>query len=565
MKKTLFILAMMMLFCTIFATTREIVTVGEGNMNLRIPIDVYWKNSLYQTIYYANEMGGATGSITALEFYNSFYSPTMTKPIKIWLGTTTLPNLQGGWITADQLSMVFDGEVLLPNGQNTITINLETPFVYTGGNLVMMIKRVLDEDFYSSSDYFRSQSVGANRALKIVSDSVDYDPYNPVGTPTMSAEFPKTSFHFSSAENGTLSGTVTNPQGEALEAATITIVQTQATTTTNAEGFYSMQLAAGTYTVRVSKTGYQVVIESGVQIVAEQTTTLDFELPLPGVVFSDGFEEYPNFSLTFAPWTLVDVDQSDTYGITGNTWQNIYLPMAYIIFNPSATTPPVTTGAESHSGSKYAASFASTSAANNDWMITPAFMGGGEVSFWARSYVSTYGLERFRVGVSTTDTTPSSFTIISGQNYIQTPVAWTQYTYSLAPYQGQQIRIGIQCVSDDAFIFMVDDVSITGTVSNPSNAVPAPGFELLANYPNPFNPSTTIRYGLKHTSPVSIEVYNLKGQKVSTLVNETKPAGDHAVTWNGTDMSGRAVSSGVYYYKMQAGKFSSTRKMILMK
>ena len=89
--------------------------------------------------------------------------------------------------------------------------------------------------------------------------------------------------------------------------------------------------------------------------------------------------------------------------------------------------------------------------------------------------------------------------------------------------------------------------------------------ELHGNFPNPFNPETTIRYSVKEATPVSIDIYNVKGQLVKTLVNENKASGHYSVTWNGRDNNNLPVSSGVYFYKMLAGKYSSTRKMILMK
>ncbi len=127
------------------------------------------------------------------------------------------------------------------------------------------------------------------------------------------------------------------------------------------------------------------------------------------------------------------------------------------------------------------------------------------------------------------------------------------------------IRIGIQCVSNDAFIFFVDDVLITGATDGDDPTAPVVVTSLNTNYPNPFNPSTTISYSVKEALPVTIEIYNVKGQLVKTLINEQKAAGTHTVVWNGTDNSNRPVSSGVYYYKMNAGKYSSTKKMIMMK
>jgi flagellar hook assembly protein FlgD len=88
---------------------------------------------------------------------------------------------------------------------------------------------------------------------------------------------------------------------------------------------------------------------------------------------------------------------------------------------------------------------------------------------------------------------------------------------------------------------------------------------LHGNYPNPFNPETIISYSLKEAGPVTIEVYNIKGQLVRTLVDETKHTGNHTVLWNGLDKNNRPVSSGVYFFRMRSGRFSSTRKMIMMK
>ena len=98
-----------------------------------------------------------------------------------------------------------------------------------------------------------------------------------------------------------------------------------------------------------------------------------------------------------------------------------------------------------------------------------------------------------------------------------------------------------------------------GVTSIEAKAIPV-AFSLEQNYPNPFNPSTVIGYQLPVNSEVSIEVYNLLGRRVATLVNERKPAGHHNVTF---DASG--LSSGVYVYRIRAGEFVKTRKMMLVK
>jgi hypothetical protein len=90
-------------------------------------------------------------------------------------------------------------------------------------------------------------------------------------------------------------------------------------------------------------------------------------------------------------------------------------------------------------------------------------------------------------------------------------------------------------------------------------------FSLYPNRPNPFNPSTVISYDLPKATYVRIEVINILGQRVITLVDEQKIAGRYEVEWNGVDAGGNRVSSGIYLYRMKAGDFVSTKKMLLMK
>lgn len=113
--------------------------------------------------------------------------------------------------------------------------------------------------------------------------------------------------------------------------------------------------------------------------------------------------------------------------------------------------------------------------------------------------------------------------------------------------------------------------ALRGHASVPTEAdedtfYPLPGhFALSQNYPNPFNPTTTISFSLPHQSRVRLSVYNILGQKVVTLIDDTKPAGTYSVDWIGTNSEGRPVASGVYFYRLETGTFTESRKMLLLR
>ena len=135
-------------------------------------------------------------------------------------------------------------------------------------------------------------------------------------------------------------------------------------------------------------------------------------------------------------------------------------------------------------------------------------------------------------------------------NLLPAPAWQDQVWPPIAPRAGQSI--------DLAFVVTAGPV-ISGVHGG------APQVTLGQNYPNPFNPTTTIRYTLSAQSDVQLAVYGVDGKLVRVLANGTKPAGSFAVNWDGRDESGRAVASGVYFYRLKAGSFTQTRKMVLMK
>ncbi|MCD6177470.1 MAG: T9SS type A sorting domain-containing protein, partial [Candidatus Cloacimonetes bacterium] len=143
-------------------------------------------------------------------------------------------------------------------------------------------------------------------------------------------------------------------------------------------------------------------------------------------------------------------------------------------------------------------------------------------------------------------------------SYLDTNVPNGTYCYNVrAVYSG-----GYQsALSTDAVIEHVqtntDDIIIPATTS------------LIGNYPNPFNPTTNIKFSLKTDSKVSLNIYNIRGQKVKTLINENMQIGYHSIVWNGQDDSGKSLPSGVYFNYFNAdsdgGDYTSVKKIILLK
>jgi len=115
-----------------------------------------------------------------------------------------------------------------------------------------------------------------------------------------------------------------------------------------------------------------------------------------------------------------------------------------------------------------------------------------------------------------------------------------------------------QYIQGSASLYEYEENSIDNNIISNST-------KLFDNYPNPFNPTTTISYNLNYDSIVKLEIFNIKGQKVVTLEDNEITAGHHNIVWNGKDSENSSVSSGIYFYKLDTENYSSVKKMVLMK
>jgi hypothetical protein len=136
-----------------------------------------------------------------------------------------------------------------------------------------------------------------------------------------------------------------------------------------------------------------------------------------------------------------------------------------------------------------------------------------------------------------------------------------------APEDGKFTYMDNAVVSGGAYRYKIGVIEGDNEYFSAIADIRLPGVKisLAQNVPNPFNPETTIRFSLPSSARVTLSIYSASGALVRTLVDGVQPSGNHDFTWNGTDARGNAVSSGVYFYRLNAGKFNETKKMVLLK
>ncbi|MFW5724934.1 MAG: carboxypeptidase regulatory-like domain-containing protein [Bacteroidota bacterium] len=255
-----------------------VVQIGQEETfpDTNIPFDFFWNNSYTQTLYYSGEIGVSAGVITAVKYNNSFVNDLPDQPIRIWMGETGAEDLNDGFVDFESLTLVYEGQVSFPVGENEIMIELDNPFVYTGENLVLYTNKMFDPEWYSQwNRFFGGIDPDRNRSRSIFSDeNLNEMPDDP-GAGFATAGFPNTTLYFSLGGLGSLEGTVTNGN-DSLQGVSVSLQGTNISTTTDENGFYRFPfLIPGTYTVEFDLFGYFPESEPGVVIAEEETTLLD--------------------------------------------------------------------------------------------------------------------------------------------------------------------------------------------------------------------------------------------------------------------------------------------------
>ena len=278
------------------------------------------------------------------------------------------------------------------------------------------------------------------------------------------------------------------------------------------------------------------------------------------VLFEDDFESYEDFAIDgIGDWIMVDVDGLGTYSGGGGTFPNQFDPKAFMVFNF------LTAGVTNESGGtenrnfdpvdfldKYMGAWASSGGANDDWMISPAItLGASEntLEFVHKSLSDTYGYEVFNVLVYAGDGTPlpGDFTMLSEGEISDSWETWLTYTANLDAYANQTVRIAIQCVSDDAYMFMVDNFKVT---TGNMGVADANTKNISTVYPNPVVDSFNLNLSSKfNANNVTVTVTDLTGKTVKTFTGVS--------AYNVSELA-----TGVYVVTITDGKNTETKKIV---
>lgn len=262
---------------------------------------------------------------------------------------------------------------------------------------------------------------------------------------------------------------------------------------TDDSGYATLTIRKGVYRISISKTGFEKFEKEELDYTTEETYEPEpFALvrqlvPVRDLVIENGeretekhlywnmqnirddFEGHEDFAVNSpgaVGWQYRDEDGKNTTAIMGTTFPHVGEPMAYLVFNPLSTLPPMAEPGEdlpidAHSGDKFLASLAATgigsSFRNDDYLISPVLRYSlpFTVSFWAKTYSKKYGLEIIRVGYSESGTESGDFQWISGN--LEVPAEWTYYQYNV-PENARYLSVN--CISPDRYMLMLDDISI---------------------------------------------------------------------------------------------------------
>jgi hypothetical protein len=336
-----------------------------------------------------------------------------------------------------------------------------------------------------------------------------------------------------------ISGTVTNSQNGQLIPATVTLFDVDnETQITNGEFvFNSFQ---GGHRIEITSEGFYPYIDTLVVNQGVQNLHVNFVLTPVSIAFSETWENGTGNWTVAGPWLIQNQLAADGNAIT-----------------------------DSWGGRGFYAENCNVWIKTNNPVSIPS-VGQKMLTFDEHLYTE-FVYDSVRVEISTDNSNWQTIYSNSGQYDW-----WHPVFIPLNQYSGQSLYFRFRLTDHSTEVdltdpgWTIDNIKVisgiaTATPNNEETLDIMPVTVLYPNFPNPFNPETSIKFSTSHEDKVQIDIYNLKGQKIKQLTNELYKSGTHTLKWNGLDDNNKSVSSGIYFCKMQSSNKTQILKMVLMK
>ncbi len=235
--------------------------IGEAEtLTNLLPVNFRRYTSISETIYYADELE-VTGAVTGIDIFNNFANPIAGIDLRIWLGETEMNSLLDGWISADSLQLVYDGQYDFPAGDNTLNIRLDDYYEYQGTNLVMLLEKGYEEGSHSwQSNFYYSEITGVEegRTRFNYSDLGSFDPCS-LQNGVLCDWLANTVFTISPIPYGHLAGYVYDEWGSAMNDAQVSVDEDLWTAESDSAGYFLIErIDTGIHQMQVYKEGYML-------------------------------------------------------------------------------------------------------------------------------------------------------------------------------------------------------------------------------------------------------------------------------------------------------------------
>jgi hypothetical protein len=537
---------------TLYIQDPGVQVIGESELTTyHYPLDFYYRSSITETVYPAAILPDAGVALDRIAWHSDFDLPVAGANIQVWVGEASASDLATNWIPASDLTLAYEGAMSFPAGSRPVIVNLAQPYLYNGGDLVVMVRHGWSEQASDAHKVFHYAAEIDGAATRFCQDDqTEITPDQlPPGTyenscPTTLLRFhdPNTTAH--------LHGLVTDTRGEPVAGAEIFCTSVEALSFTAQDGTYDCGfLPFGAYQLTVTAPNYQPA-DLALELNAETDSTnivMNWDLCLAVIPTTNSGMDPAGAIVTLAN---ADTTYTATVDEYGSAVIHCIVPGVYDMTVAKATY-----------STYHIPTLQMVDYQNQQWFIEliENVLAPSNLAYYPRSLLAWQGGSGNHAVRNDAARELIAYHVVLDGQYLGS----TTNTYYTVPdlTDGSNHTAGVSAeyvtaVSDTAWVDFV--YSPTGDVAKLPLKTALKGVS-----PNPFNPETTVVFDVAHGETAALGVYDLRGRQVRNLGEYRE--GTHRVLWNGFDDHGQRASSGVYIMRMMAGGKAFVQKTLLLK